>query len=120
VFEGGEGPHAVGPPILNVRDDAVSVAPSPGGACACPQSVVPGFRRDLFLAVPALEGVLRLGVSPAIGSEQEILFEGHLGPIAEVACSPDGVVYLGIHHQSGRADQLIRVHPRWGRDGGHR
>jgi len=95
--------------------DRLVVSPPPASAAICPNAAVPEFRTDVFVTEPESLGLLRLPsaqVAEPGPVPVEPLFAGQLGPVAVVACSPAGDLYVATRHLQAPPslpDRILRI-----------
>jgi glucose/arabinose dehydrogenase len=122
LVQGGDWDAATGSdgdaPVVWRDGDRLVVTPPPTSTALCPNAAVPEFRGDLFMAAPESRALLRLPSGQAAEPgpvPTEPLFANQLGPIAVVACSPDGDLYVATRHlqaQQSRPDWVLRITAR--------
>lgn len=111
-FDGGW-PDTVG---TGIRNYTPTIAP---GGCALYESdLIPGWRGSLLFTTLKGRDLRRLSfASDGSVSGEEVLFDGELGRLRDVAVGPDGAVYLATSNRDGRGspaggdDRILRLGP---------
>ncbi len=111
-FDGGW-PSTVG---TGIRNYTPTIAPT--GCAFYDADLVPGWRGSLLFTTLKGQDLRRLTFA-ADGSvaDEEVLFDGELGRLRDVAVGPDGAVYLATSNRDGRGspgegdDRILRLAP---------
>ncbi len=111
-FDGGW-PASVG---TGIRNYTPTIAPA--GCAVYTGGLIPGWQGSLLFVTLKGQDLRRLtlGADGSVTGE-EILFDGELGRLRDVAVAPDGSVYLATSNRDGRGspaaadDRILRVAP---------
>ena len=99
-----------------IRNYSPSVAPA--GCAVYAASLIPAWRGSMLFVTLADEDLRRLTfrADGAVAGE-EVLLDGRLGRLRDVAVGPDGAVYLATSNRDGRGspqdgdDRIVRIAP---------
>jgi glucose/arabinose dehydrogenase len=116
VEEGSDGgwPETTGNGITNYTPTI-----APAGCVVYDAELIPQWTGSLLFVTLKDESLRRLTLAEdgTVGDE-EILYQGELGRLRDVAVGPDGAVYLATSNQDGRGrpregdDRILRIAPR--------
>lgn len=99
-----------------IRNYTPTIAPA--GCAVYASDLVPGWRGSLLFTTLKGRDLRRLTfAADGSVSGEEVLFDGELGRLRDVAVGPDGAVYLATSNRDGRGspqagdDRILRVAP---------
>ena len=115
ITEGSDGgwPRTVG---NGIRNYTPTIAPA--GCVIYSANLIPAWRGSMLFVTLADEDLRRLTFRPdgSVAGE-EVLLDGRLGRLRDVAVGPDGAVYLATSNRDGRGspqegdDRIVRIAP---------
>ena len=99
-----------------IRNYTPTIAPS--GCAVYEADLIPGWRGSLLFTTLKGQDLRRLTLADdGSVSSEEVLFDGELGRLRDVAVGPDGAVYLATSNRDSRGsptdadDRILRVAP---------